>query len=63
MYCPEAISKYRNGRKTSKFYEASIILIPKDTDPTKKEDYRLYPWWTLGDAKILTQLTDNRIKQ
>ena len=51
------------GRKTPKFQEATITLIPKpDRDTTKKENYRLISLMNL-DVKIIHKILANRIQQ
>ena len=51
------------GRPSSSFYKASIILIPKpDTDTTKKENYRPISLMSL-DIKIFNKTLANWIQQ
>ena len=52
-----------DGRLLNSFYEASIILIPKqDKDITKKENFRPVSLMNI-DAKILNKILAKRIQQ
>ena len=51
-----------DGRLPNSFYEASIILIPKSDNTTKKENYRLILLMNI-DTKILSKILANCIQQ